>query len=684
MLVGKIFGKVTTKEFRFIVEHDITTFDYVQVYHEVYDYVLCQVVELEKQESMTTATCNIIGYKDAKDGRIKKLKIPFEPGSEVFLADNDFISEVVRLEETDKGAFIGHLEGKDIPIHIDLRKLLTKHLAILAKSGSGKSYTVGVLLEEILDKKVPLIVIDPHGEYSSMKYENNRDDEISLMSRFDISPESFSIIEYGDPSISPKARPLQLSNDLSPEELLDILPAKLSSTQTGLFYSAVQHLETCDLDSVLSNLHQEESNAKWNVINVVNQLKKMGLFSPAPTSLHDMVQSGSCSIINLKGVDPHIQDILVYKLAKDLFSARKKNKIPPFFLVIEEAHNYCPERSFGEKKSSSILRNIASEGRKFGLGMAVVSQRPARVDKSVLSQCSTQMIMKVTNPNDIKAISNSVEGLTSSSEKEMQDVPVGTAIVTGVTEVPLFVKIRPRKSLHGGYAVDMLSADQQENQSDISSLQNSEFSTEDDSLIEKVDEFKSQEILPLIKPSLSKKDLKLMSTKPISHIETVLYPAYLLSCKENNTSFSLLVNRVSGTVVIDKDTFQNVSIPPVSSLSSSQLQVLQYIFNNQPVNNQVLKNNVVISPEDPSYADLLEKNLIVLKDGSASLNPSFLFEKLSTVKTFAVIDHKSIYYDEKKEPSYSYENIVELLKPFTTITDHSNCFIVSYEVEYES
>jgi len=67
-------------------------------------------------------------------------------------------------------------------------------------------------------------------------------------------------------------------------------------------------------------------------------------------------------------------------------------------MVIEEAHNYCPERNFGEKKSSKILRTIASEGRKFGLGLCVVSQRPARLDKSVLSQCSTQIIMKQQIP----------------------------------------------------------------------------------------------------------------------------------------------------------------------------------------------------------------------------------------------------------------------------------------------
>jgi DNA helicase HerA-like ATPase len=73
------------------------------------------------------------------------------------------------------------------------------------------------------------------------------------------------------------------------------------------------------------------------------------------------------------------------------------DKIPPFMLVVEEAHNFCPERGFEKAISSNIMRTIASEGRKFGLGMMVISQRPARVDKNVISQCNTQIILRVTN-----------------------------------------------------------------------------------------------------------------------------------------------------------------------------------------------------------------------------------------------------------------------------------------------
>ena len=64
MILGKIFGRVTTQECKFLVENHTAKFDYVQIYHEFYDYILCQVIELEKNQQTTTAYCQVIGYKD--------------------------------------------------------------------------------------------------------------------------------------------------------------------------------------------------------------------------------------------------------------------------------------------------------------------------------------------------------------------------------------------------------------------------------------------------------------------------------------------------------------------------------------------------------------------------------------------------------------------------------------------
>lgn len=668
MLLGKIFGKVTTSEFKFLVDSETKKFEYVQVYHQYYDYVLCQVVELEKKEEMTTALCQVIGYKDKKDGKIKKLRIPFEPGTEVFKAEDEFVSDVIQLESLDNGAYIGKLDGKDIKVFLDLKKLLTKHVAILAKSGSGKSYTVGVLLEEIIEKKVPLLIIDPHGEYATMKFENDQEKELSDMPYYEVQPKKFSINEYGDTTVNPSVRPLRISNKLSSKELVDMLPIKLTSSQLGTLYSATQNLTDCDFESVLYNLNLEESNAKWNIMGVIEQLRDIGLFSSAPTPYHELIKPGQASILNFRGINPEIQDIIVYKITKDLFEMRKKNKIPPFFLVVEEAHNYCPERSFGERKSSKILRTIASEGRKFGLGLCVVSQRPARVDKSVISQCSTQIIMKVTNPNDLKAISSSVEGITSQTEKEIQDISIGTSLITGITDVPLFVRVRPRKSKHGGHAIDILNSSSHELEKD---------------LMEQVEEFETKDVLPIIRPITSAKDMALMSERPVKKIDIELIPIYQVTCKDDD-QFKLLIDASSGAVIVDKETNEQKYLPELDSLSKKELLIVQSAFKLKKFGVvdliKVLGGNLDVKSE----LDSLVSKRYILKEGeNYELGMDFIFNKLSNYRSHDEIKYDSLSYENKKEYTYDIDIIMNMLGKFTTVIDHARAYLVTYVMQYE-
>jgi len=174
---------------------------------------------------------------------------------------------------------------------------------------------------------------------------------------------------------------------------------------------------------------QEESSAKWNLLNSLEQIDDSGILSETPLDLTKLLEPGEASVVNLRAVEPETAEMTMFMLAKRLFDLRKKNQIPPFIMVIEEAHNFAPEKGFGKALSSDILRKIASEGRKFGLGIGVISQRPARIDKNVLSQCNTQFILRVTNPNDLKAISKSFEGITSEVESMIKSLPPGVSFV---------------------------------------------------------------------------------------------------------------------------------------------------------------------------------------------------------------------------------------------------------------
>jgi DNA helicase HerA-like ATPase len=128
---------------------------------------------------------------------------------------------------------------------------------------------------------------------------------------------------------------------------------------------------------------------------------------------------------------------------------RRNDFIPPFILFLEEAHNYCPENVAAEKAmAKSIIETIAREGRKFYAQLVLITQRPVRLSTTVLSQCNSQIIMRVTNPNDINHIKASSEHLTDIVNK-INILPTGHALIVGAAvNYPVFVKIKQRTCIN--------------------------------------------------------------------------------------------------------------------------------------------------------------------------------------------------------------------------------------------
>jgi uncharacterized protein len=582
MILGKIVGKITTTKFNFLVTNsNAKKFQFVQVSHPDYNVVLCQILELIRNNGETIAHCSVIGFKD-DDDRLLGIRVPFVPGVEVLSAEPEFVAKMIKINKD--SAYVGKLEGMDLPVHIDLQKLLTKHLAVLAKSGAGKSYCVGVLLEEILEKNVPLLIIDPHGEYSSLKYpsENN-----TKLAQWNIEAKGYgSMLQiYGDFKQNPELKPLKLNEDMTSYELMKWLPLSLSSTQEAILFSVIKDLEEINFDSIILGLEQINSNHKWALLDMVWHLKGQEIFSQSPTPLNEIIKPGKCSIINLKGMNPEIQSMVVGKLLMDLFSARKKGKITPFFCVLEEAHNFVPEKGFGTAKSSEVIRLISSEGRKFGVGLCVVSQRPALVQKTVLAQCSMQIILKITNPNDLRMIGNSVEGINAETLEEVQHLAIGSALVCGVVDRPLVVNIRQRRTKHGGDAINVLEVSNEKNKivkelnkevdgkiglndfekekiTNKNEETKQEQSFEDENL--DLDEKSKEELLPLIKPKISIKDRSLMEEQKIKSITTFLIPAIHVFCEVNGEEFPILIDLIRGNIVIDPDTEKTAPLHEVS------------------------------------------------------------------------------------------------------------------------
>ncbi|MFH0860163.1 MAG: ATP-binding protein [Candidatus Altiarchaeota archaeon] len=455
--VGAIHGEVKSTTFTILLSKPgVERGSYVKIKHDIYGWVLARIDSMKRyldefEDEINIANAHTVGYM--QENSILIPKTPFKPEEKVYMADKSLIIDILGLSSRREGnIYLGRLEGHDISVYLNVKKTIGKHTSVLAKTGAGKSYTVAVMLEELMKDGIPIVIVDPHGEYSSLKVENDEYDE---MLKCEVKAASYAdrITEYAtNLEVNPNAVRMSLNPSFDMMELSNIMPVQLSDTQKSLLYESLKRLEGTEytLGDLIKDVSGSPSKAKWKVVSGLETLAESGAFVGTPVTAQELVVKNRASIVNLRGTDPGIQQLVVAKVVRDLFDARRLGKIPEFFFLIEEAHNFCPERGYGGNViSSNVIRDVASEGRKFGFFLCVVSQRPARVDKNVLSQCSTQIILKVTNPNDLRAIGQSIEGFTSGMEAEIKQLSIGHALVVGeCVEQPITVDIRVRETKH--------------------------------------------------------------------------------------------------------------------------------------------------------------------------------------------------------------------------------------------
>lgn len=611
-MLGTVYGKTSTTKFKFIVEGNVNKWDYVAVNHSELGPILNQVSEIEKEGGKTIAQCQIIGYRTERNF-LRQPRTPMEPGSEVHRAEDDLIKSILDLRMN--GIYLGKLQGKDIQAYLDPKKLVTKHLAVLAKSGAGKSYAVGVILEELLEMGLPIVILDPHGEYSSIKYENKNSEETKYFKTFGISGKGFSnrVMEFAvNTSVNIDAHPIRLPIPNDSFGLMESLPFKPTDAQRGLLYNVVNDLVerkgVFEFDELIKELEIAESTAKWRLIGGIQQLEQSKLFSHGSTNISDIVKPGQLSIINFKGASSEMQEIVARGILSKIFEERKRENIPPTFIVVDEAHNYCPERGFGETKSSRIIRTIAAEGRKFGVGLCVISQRPARVDKSVLSQCSSQIALQVSNPSDLSAISKSFEGITSEAESEIKNLPIGKAMIIGATDFPIFVDIRVRKSQHGGAAKSFSLGEAKK------AIVKSEYKTTNNTIKpvekDKVNtSFTNTNELFIFEPKISRNELNTLE-KNVDSVSYDLQPVLSAIVSKNNRNFHLVFDRNKLGLYKFDGKLTKTMLTSNKKLSPIQTKIYNLIHKNTPLSEVFVKSGLSFSEFNDTINGLSNQKII--------------------------------------------------------------------------
>ncbi len=156
--------------------------------------------------------------------------------------------------------------------------------------------------------------------------------------------------------------------------------------------------------------------------------------------LPEIFKPGQCTVLPLNEIDERDQQVVVATLLRRLYKARMETErgkvragefyLPyPVFVLLEEAHHFAPGGT--DVVSTSILKQVLAEGRKFGIGVGLISQRPGKLNSDVLSQCQTQCIMRIVNEIDQNSVASAIEGVGRDLLNNLPALSKGQVIVAG-------------------------------------------------------------------------------------------------------------------------------------------------------------------------------------------------------------------------------------------------------------
>jgi len=440
---------------------------------------LAQLGDLSDGERLI-AKGRIVGYYDPNVKNVIYPRFPPIPGAAVYRASSENLAQIFSAGHVK----VGHLRAHpDVEVKLNVEELIRRHTAILAITGAGKGNTVAVISARILELNGSVIIIDPHEEYPEMRnlYKSN--------------PNSIRVFCPGGDRAKGYFPIYFRWNNFGTEEIFDILEIREGATyQRGLVQQVLERLEgsNWDIDDFEREIDQfvlgedsltEEERKEYQKqtkqyigpriaikdhikgireTEILNKFNETPIFEDGTASL---VSKGQITVICLSGLPIRVQQVIVGRISKKIYEAgvawrRNFENVPklpsPTFLIIEEAHNFIP--ADGGSKSTAPISRIAAEGRKFGIGLCIVSQRPNKIDQNVLSQCNSQIILKIVNPKDQAQIENSCEAISNELMQDLPSLNKGEAIIVGsCILLPALVKIEKFWGTLGGDDIQILN-----------------------------------------------------------------------------------------------------------------------------------------------------------------------------------------------------------------------------------
>ncbi len=387
----------------------------------------------------------------------------------------------------------------------------TPHVIFICGArGSGKSYTLGVLAEEISQSETDIsaILVDPIGIFWSMKYPNQEKEEVELLEEMGLEPHGIENVnvfvptghkseipeETFDTTFSFKASSLKTEDwcitfgidRYSPQGLL--LERAIERVMSGYTRKLGDRMEEGSRDvppnedfsiedliecinhdkELLSKEKGYQGSTRRALTSRLKASKEWGIFGKEK-KLSDLIKPGKISVIDISFLSENIGSLVLGILARKILSARKASareeavgdlkgeergasSIPPTWLMVDEAHSFAP--ASGKTAATDPLVEYVKQGRRPGLSAVLSTQQPSALNSKIISQVDILLSHRLSFDKDIKEVRKRIPTTLPDKLKEsgsLKRLPEGTAIVTDEeTREALFTSIRPRLSQHEG------------------------------------------------------------------------------------------------------------------------------------------------------------------------------------------------------------------------------------------
>jgi len=391
-----------------------------------------------------------------------------------------------------------------------LMDIARSHVVLVAgKRGSGKSYTLGVIAEELSNlppetsQNIASLIFDTMGIYWTMKFKNEKDK--SLLNEWNLKPRNLPVkifvpfghydkyLEKGIPADESFALDV---TELNPEDWVLTFGLDLINPVSILIQRTLTRLKEegdFDIDYIISTLEGDEKNPreiKNAAIGLFEAANTWGIFSrkgEESTQVKDLVSAGTTSILDLSIYNAvgafNIRALVISLISRKIFNqrmdSRKKEEVesvsrgldflsgtekkenPLVWIFIDEAHEFLPLKE--KTIATDALIQLLREGRQPGISLVLATQQPGQIHRDVMTQSDIVISHRVTSKPDLEALNYIMQSyLLESIKKYMDDLPAlkGSAIILDDNSERIYpMRIRPRFTWHGGEAPTAIKAE---------------------------------------------------------------------------------------------------------------------------------------------------------------------------------------------------------------------------------